>query len=164
MFIMNLYIFVRLYIPPLYIATKRLINCTNTAWSFLQASGTRTSWVWLLTIFFMIKIRVVFLKAQTRWYQYWYHTVTTLPNNRFRLTHYINNKMIHIIITPNTQLSNVSTILDHNQEQIFYKIKPFVSYTQDKLYPEDLQLHTPLSVVYIDPNLEQVDLLSEVAF
>lgn len=164
MFLMNLYVFVRLYTPTVYTKIRKAIAFANIMWAVLRLTGVRKSWVKILILVFMVKTQKKIFKAQTLWRQYWYHTVTTLPNNRLKLSHYINGTLVHIIVRPNNQLDNISNILDPNETPILCEIKPFISYIQDKIHPEDIQLQTPLSIVYSNPELEPIDLLSEVAF
>jgi hypothetical protein len=172
LFVMNLIAFLRLYTPVVYGSVVSLISCTNTAWSFLEAmtlkgdtkghAPRRVSWAGLFLVFFLIKVRAVLLEAKTRWSQYWLSTLTPLSNNRFRLTHLINGALVHIVITPNRQFKNVVSIQDHNGAPILRRVAPFISFTQDVLHPEDVQVQAPISVVYVNPDDDPVGLLHEL--
>jgi len=90
--------------------------------------------------------------------QNFFWSIEQLDNNRYKLTHYINDEKIYIIIKPNANFHNIIGVYDNNYDKCLTdEAKPYFQYVQDELCSSDINENEECFIVYDKTNENDED-------
>lgn len=97
---------------------------------------------WQITLIYIIiivktSLRKIYKEKIIKLKQWWHETVLYIGNDKYLLTHYINNEKVKIIIKRNKD--EITAIVDDSYDECYIdEAKPFFLYSQEDFYPEIL--------------------------
>lgn len=153
----NIYLFGRMYGRKIENTIVLLFNIFKN-YIIALATIAKETGNWKLPIYCVILQYIWFFTAvknslKRKIMRNFFWTVEKLDENKYKLTHYINDEKIHIVIKPNKNYKNIIGIYDEFYNKCFTdEVKPYFLYVQSELCSKDINETENLVVVYDKQN------------